>query len=106
MIQDILNLSKSEIAILKFILKQHLHAAWLPTHDKSILFLQKKGFISLVCNTSKEIPLHSTFHSDFFSTASLFSIPDNVQLLIAHMPQEFHMKWRKIKPDWRLQDCQ
>lgn len=103
---SLLNLSKNEIAILKFILTQSLHAAWLPVHDKSTLFLKKKGFLSLISNTSKEIPLHSTFHADFFSSASLFSIPDNIRLLINNMPPEFSKKWRKIKPDWRLKDCQ
>ena len=103
---SLLNLSKNEMAILKFVLLQDLHSSWLPTHDKSILFLQKKGFISLISNTSKKIPLHSTFYADFFSAASLFSVPDNIQLLINNMPPQFQKKWHKIKPDWRLRDCQ
>ena len=103
---SLLNLSKNEIAILKFTLQQSLHSAWLPIHDKSILFLKNKGLISLISNTSKEIPSYSTFHADFFSSASLFSVPDNIRLLINNMPPEFSQKWRKIKPDWRLKDCQ
>lgn len=103
---SLLNLSKSEIAILKFILTQSLHSAWLPVHDKSTLFLKKKGLISLISNSSKEIPSHSIFHADFFSSASLFSVPDNIQQLINNMPPDFSKKWRKVKPDWRLQECQ
>ena len=93
---SLLNLSKNEIAILKFILAQDNYSAWLPVYDKSIIILQNKGFISLISNTSKEIPSYSTFYADFFSSASLFSVPNSIRLLIDNMPQEFHKKWRKV----------
>lgn len=101
MIQDILNLSKSEIAILKFILAQEHNIAWMPDEHKTIIMLREKGIITLFCKDSKTI---STGQSLNF--ASLLTIPDNVQKLLSHMPQDFHKKWRKIKQDNSFQDCQ
>lgn len=103
--KDIQALSKQEIAILKFVLAQHSHVAWLPCSCTPIILLAKKGLISIFSKNSKNIPTHSRYY-EFGSNALLFTIPDNVRKIIDDMPQEFHKKWRKIKPESSLEECQ
>lgn len=101
---SLLNLSKKEMAILKFVLLQDLHSAWLPDNYKPVMILIEKGYLVQIGLDGKSISnLQYMFD---YSIAHLFTVPDNIQQLIAHMPPEFSKKWRKIKPDWKLKDCQ
>ena len=104
MLKYLCNLSRSEIAILKFILKQSSCAAQLPDQYKPIMLLIEKGYLVQIGDDSKPI---SDFRLMFdYSLAHLFSIPDNIQQLIKHMPPEFSKKLRKTKPDRILKECQ
>ena len=102
--KDILALSKQEIAILKFVLKQGSSTAWLPDNCKQVIILVEKGYLVQIGFNSKPISdLRLSFH---YSLVHLFSVPENVQKIIADMPQEFVKKWRRIKPDRSFKDCQ
>ncbi len=102
--QNFMALSKKEMAILKFVLLQDLHSAWLPDNYKPVMILIEKGYLVQIGLDGKSISnLQYMFD---YSIAHLFTVPDNIQQLIAHMPPEFSKKWRKIKPDRTLQECQ
>ena len=105
MMKDIQALSKQEIAILKFVIAQPSHVAWLPASYAPVIILAKKGLISLFSKKSKNIPAHSRYY-EFLSEALLFVVPEYVQKLVADMPLEFMKKWRRIKPDRSLDECQ
>ena len=102
--QNFMTLSKKEIAILKFVLSQDWHSAWLPDNYKPIMILIKKGYLVQIGSNSKSIS--SLRYMFDYSSAHLFTVPDNIQQLISQMPQEFSQKWRRTKPDWSFQECQ
>ena len=104
--QTLLDLSRKEIAILKFLLNQEYNVAWLPTHIKPVLMLKKKGIICLFSNAEKNISHQSLYYSDSFSHAQMFTIPDDVLKLITQIKPDASPKWRKTKPDHTFSDFQ
>ena len=97
--QHLFALSKKEIAIVKFILLQDNHMAWLPEIQKDIIFLTHEGIITPFSNHRKEIDRASFYYSEPFASARLFCIPDHIQLFIAQIPDNLSRKWKKVKPD-------
>ena len=104
--QDIATLSNNEIAIIKFLLNQDQHTAWLPKNLKHVLLLRKKGILYLFCNEEKKISSDSLYYSDFFSRAQMYALTNHAQNIISQLPLEIRKKWRKVKPDNTLKDCQ
>ena len=102
--QNFMALSKKEMAILKFVLLQDLHSAWLPDKYKPVMILIEKGYLIQIGLDGKSIS--DLRHMFDYSFAHLFTVPDNIQQLIVHLPPEFSKKWRSIKPDRTLQECQ
>ena len=102
--KDIQALSKREIAILKFVLAQEANSAWLPDNYKPVMLLIEKSYLVQIGIKSKSI---SSLQLSFdYSLVHLFTVPENIQKLIADMPPEFIKKWRKVKPDRSFEDCQ
>lgn len=95
---SLLNLSKNEIAILKFILAQDNYSAWLPEAGLSVILLEAKNILHNIDFTRNKL-LNGSLYNPYQITLEAHNI-------ITNTPQEFHKKWRKVKPDWSLQDCQ
>ena len=102
---DIMNLSNGEIAIIKFILKQSLHAAWLPDEDAFVILLESKNIIHNVDLTRTKI-FNFWHNSNRNLSCNLYQITDNALKLITEMHGQLSQKWRNVKTDKTLADFQ
>ena len=95
---SLLTLSKSEIAILKFILTQDNYSAWLYAEAMPVIMLETKQILRNIDLTKNKI------HNNILY--SPYQLVHEAHDIITHMPLEFLKKWRKIKPDRSLEECQ
>ena len=95
---SLLNLSKNEIAILKFVFFQDLHSAWLPEAVLPVIHLEGENILRNIDLTRNKIYKGILYNP--------YQITHEAYDFLTNMSPEFSKKWRKVKPDWRLQDCQ
>ena len=103
--KSILHLSKSEIAILKFVLKQHLHVAWLPNEDTSVFLLERKNIIRNVDLTKTKI-VGTWRGSNYGISCNLYQLTDKARMLLTEKHKELYKNWRKIKTKCSFSDFQ
>ena len=104
--QNLLNLSKTEIATLKFLLAQSSRVAWLPASSSTTALLKQKGFIKPFGRNIKNICDNSKSFQEAISHAVLFTVPSDIAQLISLLPQEHFKAWRKGQPDRSLAQYQ
>lgn len=102
---SILNLSRNETAILKFLLKQEAYAAWLPNEDSSVILLESKNIIRNVDHTRTKI-VDFWHGSSRNLSCSLYQISDDVQSILTDMHGELSKNWRNVKANHSLADLQ
>ena len=103
--KSILHLSKGEIAILKFILKQNPSVAWLPDEDAYVILLEYKNIIRNVDITRTKI-VDFWHGSNRNFSCNLYQITDDARTLLTEMHNELSRKWRNIKPNKTFADFQ
>ena len=103
--ESILNLSKSEISILKFFIQQSLHATWLPDEDTSVILLERKNIIRNVDFTRTKI-VDFWHGSSRNISCNLYQITDDARKLLTEMHNELSRKWRNVKASKTFADFQ
>ena len=103
--KSILHLSKGEIAILKFILKQNPSVAWLPDVDAYVILLEHKNIIRNIDFTSTKI-VDFWHGSNRNLSCNLYQITDDALKLLTKMHGELSKKWRSVKINNSFADLQ
>ena len=103
----LLNLSKSEISVIKYLLTRPALSAWLPNETITIL-LTHKGYIEIVCNKRKKFDIFDNMNLYKNENDTLYTISQQTKDLINNHREELNQnqKWRKIKINRRLDNYQ
>ena len=101
----LLNLTKSEVSIIKYLLAQPTLSAWLPNETATIL-LTHKGYIEIVCNKRKKFDIFDNMNLYKNENDTLYTLSQQTRDLINTHKEEINSKWRKIKRNRTLDNYQ
>ena len=93
-LNNILSLSKGELAVLKYIFYRPAQCAWLPKDFLEAILLTYKGYIKVIQDkrgSSSDLNFSLYINTD----DKLFTLSDQAQKVIAEHLKEIKSKWRK-----------
>ena len=95
-LHSFLNLSKREIAILKYLFLRSNHSAWLPPDMPDTSLLLHKGYIEVIVDKRK-----SPNPLNFYTSAkdSLYTLTESSTTTLNRHKDDFMRRWKKIKVD-------
>lgn len=103
--QNILKLSRKEIAILKFLFHQDDYSAWLPDKNASVMLLERKNILLNVDFTRTKI-VDFWHGSNRNLSCNLYQITYDALKLLNEMHGELYTKWRNVKTNNTFADFQ
>ncbi len=90
----LMNLTKEEIARMRYLMKQHSHTAYFPSDDIDILNLNRKGCIKIIREAHKQLDkIISTSQSE---KGLAFYVPEDILSLINKHHDKIIRIWKKV----------
>lgn len=92
----LLNLSKSEAAVMKYLFLRPNHSAWLPPDMPDTSLLLHKGYIEVIVDKRKS-PDPLNFYTS--EKDSLYTLTENTLITLNKHKDDFMTRWKKVKID-------
>ena len=102
-LHSFLNLSKREIAILKYLFLRSNHSAWLPPDMPDTSLLLNKDYIKVIAKNRKYVDPLNFYVSE---KDALYTLTETTLTLIGKHKEEFMRRWNKIHIDKTLDKYQ